>query len=115
MNRMERVNSELKKQLSLILMDGIKDPRVAGCLIGVQNVSCDSDLTLAKIYVSIMGSNGKEKQAIEGLNNAQGYLKSCLKSKIQLRALPELRFIYDDSINYSIKIDQIIEDIKHQN
>lgn len=112
MNRMERINSELKKQLALILRDGIKDPRVSGCLIGVQEVSCDDDLTLAKVYVSVMGKSGQEQQAIDGLNNAEGYIKSCLKSKVNLRAIPQLRFIYDNSIEYSMKIEKIIADIK---
>lgn len=110
MNRMERVNSEIKKQLSLILLDGVKDPRVSG-LISVMKVSCDDDLTYAKVYVSIMGAQGKEKEVIEGLNNAQGYLKSCLKGKIKMRALPQLHFIYDDSIDYGMKIAEIIESI----
>lgn len=111
MNRTERTNAELKKQLSLILLDGIKDPRVTG-LISIMKVSCDDDLTLAKVYISVLGADGKENQVVEGLNNAQGYIKSCLKSKIKLRALPQLRFVFDDSIQYGIKISKIIADIK---
>lgn len=110
MNRMERVNSEIKKQLSLILLDGIKDPRVTG-LVSVLKVSCDDDLTYAKVYVSVMGADGKEKQVVKGLNNAEGYIKSCLKGKIKMRAVPKLHFVYDDSIDYGMKIADLIESI----
>lgn len=111
MNRIERTNSELKKQLSIILSNGIRDPRVVG-LITVLKVDCDPDLTLAKVYVSVMGANGKEKEVIEGLKSAEGYIKACLKTKIKLRAMPELRFILDDSIDYGMKIAKILEEIK---
>ncbi len=111
MNRVERTNSELKKQLSLILLDGVKDPRVEG-LISIMKVDCDEDLTYAKVYVSVLGADGRENKVVEGLNSAQGYIKSCLKNKIKLRALPQLNFIFDDSIQYGMKIAKIIEDIK---
>ncbi|MEG1535702.1 MAG: 30S ribosome-binding factor RbfA [Clostridia bacterium] len=111
MIRQERTNAELQKQLAIILSDGIKDPRVQGCMVSILRVECDSDLTLARIFVSIYGADGREKEVIEGLNSAQGYIKSCLKNKIKLRALPQLKFIYDDSIVYSMKIEKIIKDL----
>lgn len=110
MNRVERTNSELKKQLSSVLQDGIKDPRVQG-LITIMKVDCDPDLTLAKVYVSVLGANGKEKEVIEGLSSAEGYIKSCLKGKIKLRSLPQLRFILDENLDYSYKISKILHEI----
>lgn len=112
MNRIDRINSELKKQLSIVLRDGINDPRVAGKMVCVTDVSVDRDLTLAQIYVSVLGvEEGKEQEVLDGLNNAQGFIKSCLKTKIKLRAMPELRFFYDNSLNYGMKISKIIDEI----
>lgn len=112
MNRIDRINAELKKQLSIVLRDGINDPRVKGKMICVTDCSVDRDLTLAQVYVSILGiEQGKESEVIDGLNNAEGFIKSCLKTKIKLRAMPELRFFYDNSLNYGMKISKIIDEI----
>lgn len=111
MSRIERINAELQKQLSIVLRDGINDPRVAGKMICVTDVEVDSDLTLAQVYISVLGGEGSEQSILNGLDSAQGYIKSCLKSKIKLRNMPALRFKYDNSISYGRKIDKIIDEI----
>ena len=111
MSRIERINAELKKQLSIVLRDGITDPRVAGKIICVTDVEVDKDLTLAQVYISVLGGEGNEDTILAGLSSAEGYIKSCLKSKIKLRNMPALRFIYDNSISYGRKISQIIDEI----
>ncbi len=114
MNRTDRINAELKKQLSIVLRDGVNDPRVAGKIICVTEVSVDSDLTLAQVYVSVLGAQGREKEVLDGLNSAEGHIKSCLKSKIKLRSMPALRFIYDNSLDYGMKISRIIDEINSE-
>lgn len=109
-NRIERINAELKKQLAPIIENELTDPRIKG-LISIIKVDCDSDLSVCKVYLSILGANGEEEQAVKAINNAEGYIKNILKKKIQLRALPEFRFYLDDSISYGIKISQILHDI----
>ncbi len=111
MSRIERINAELKKQLSIVLQDGISDPRVAGKMICVTEAQVDKDLTLAQIYISVLGAEGNEQDILDGLNSAEGYIKSCLKSKIKLRNMPALRFIYDNSISYGRKISKILDEI----
>lgn len=110
MNRLDRINSELKKQLAIILRDGVRDPRVRG-MISVMEVSVDKDLTLAKVYVSIFGADGSEKEVLEGLNSAQGYIKSRLKNMMILRAVPALRFILDTSITYGMSMDKRLTEL----
>lgn len=111
MNRYERIDAELKKQLSIILRDGINDPRVAGKMICVTDAKVDRDLTLAQVYISVLGANGHEKEILDGLQSAEGYIKSCLKTKIKLRNMPALRFIFDNSLDYGMKISKILDDI----
>ncbi|MDE6758534.1 MAG: 30S ribosome-binding factor RbfA [Clostridia bacterium] len=111
MSRIERINAELKKQLSIVLRDGISDPRVSGKIICVTDVEVDKDLTLAQIYISVLGGEGNEQDILAGLQSAEGYIKSCLKSKIKLRNMPALRFFYDNSISYGRKISKIIDEI----
>lgn len=108
---MDRINSELQKQLSIVLRDGVRDPRVSGCMVSVMEVSADKDLTLAKVYVSIFGADGREEEVLKGLNSAEGYIKSCLKNKIILRAMPSLRFILDTSISYGMKMDKRLTEL----
>lgn len=110
-NRIERINAELKKQLSPIISNDLKDPRVKG-LISIVKVDTDNDLSTCKVYLSILGADGDEKEVVKAVNNAEGFIKSILKSKIQLRCLPELRFILDDSISYGIKIESILQNLK---
>lgn len=111
MNRYERINAELKKQLSVILRDGVNDPRVAGKIICVTDTRVDRDLTLAQVYISVLGANGNEQEILDGLHSAEGHIKSCLKSRIKLRNMPALRFIYDNSLDYGMKISGIIDDL----
>lgn len=107
MNRMERVNSELRKQIS-VLVDTVKDPRVNG-MISVLRVDCDEDLTLAKVYVSVMGAQSSPQAVVDALNGAQGYIRSCLRNKVKLRNIPTLQFRYDDSMEYGMKISRILD------
>ena len=111
MSRIERINAELKKQLSIILQDGIEDPRLAGKIICVTDAKVDKDLTLAQIYVSVLGAENDEKTILDGLASAEGYIKSELKSKIKLRNMPALRFFYDDSAIYGRKISKILDEL----
>ena len=114
MNRYERINAELKKQLSIVLREGVNDPRVAGKMICVTDTQVDRDLTLAQVYVSILGANGNEKDVLDGLHSAEGYIKSRLKNMIKLRNMPARRFKLDTSRDYGMKISKIIAEI-HKN
>lgn len=110
MNRLDRINSELKRQLAIILHDGVRDPRVSG-LVSVMDVSVDKDLTLAKVYVSIFGQQGSVEDVLAGLNSAQGYIKSRLKNMMILRAIPSLRFILDTSVSYGMSMDKRLTEL----
>ena len=109
-NRIERINAELKKQLAPIINEELSDPRIKG-MISIVKVDCDSDLSVCKVYLSVLGADGEEKQVVDAIQNGQGYIKNILKKRIILRSLPELRFYLDDSITYGIKISQILNDI----
>lgn len=108
MGRIERVDSEIKKQLSQLISEGIKDPRVKG-MISVMSVKTDSELEQSKIYISVYGADPAE--VVAGLNSAAGYLRAKISEKIKLRSMPMLKFYYDDSVDYSIKIDKILREI----
>jgi len=110
MSRIERIEAEMAKQIALVIQqDGVKDPRVKG-LISVLRVTVDTELSYAKVYVSILGADGHEQDVVDGLNNAEGFIKSRLNKKMRLRALPELHFIYDDALVYGAYMNQKLTD-----
>lgn len=109
-NKIERINSELKKQIAQIISQEIKDPRVKG-MISIVKVDCDNDLKTCKVYLSVLGAEGEEKNIIKALTNGEGFIKNILKKRMQIRTIPELRFELDDSIGYGIKISKILSGI----
>jgi ribosome-binding factor A len=88
----------------------MKDPRI-GTITSVLKVDTTNDLKYCKVYVSILGDDEKKQEVMEGITHAAGYIRSLIAERINLRVTPELKFILDDSLEYSFKIDKIIRDI----
>ena len=113
MERTDRIEEEIKKIVSKLIDNGIKDPRVNG-LISVTKVDVSKDLKYCKIYVSMLGTKDV-KEAMEGLESAKGVVRKEIGAKIRTFNTPEVKFIYDDSMAYGQHIDEIISglNIKH--
>ncbi|MCI9016677.1 MAG: 30S ribosome-binding factor RbfA [Clostridia bacterium] len=108
-NRFNRINEELKKEISHIITYEIKNPNISG-LISVTRVKVTPDLKYAKTYVSILNSKNL-KQTLQGLKKSSGFVRTQLAKTINLRVTPEIIFELDDSIEYGAKIDSILKDI----
>lgn len=108
-NRMSKVDEEIKRELSVIISQDLKNPNITG-LISVTKVKTSPDLKSAKVYVSILNSKSKEN-TMQGLKNASGFIRSELARRIVLRYTPELIFEIDDSMEYGAKIDNILKEI----
>ena len=105
----ERVNSELKRQISKIIAEDIKDPRLGKALVGVTKVYTTPDLKYAKVYLSVFASSDEERQeAFVTVCRSAAFIRARLKDSLNIRLVPELRFLQDDSVDYSIKIDGLI-------
>lgn len=107
--RFERINEELKREISHIISYELKNPNVTG-LISVTRVKVTPDLKYAKIYVSILNSKNVS-QTLDGLKKSSGFIRSQIAKTINLRITPELVFELDDSIEYGSKIDSILREI----
>ena len=92
-------------------MTEVKDPNVK--FVTVTDAHVTNDLSYAKIYVTVLN---KEyiTETLKALNNAKGFIRNELKNRMDIRNIPELEFVYDESIEYGSKIEKIIEDI-HKN
>lgn len=108
-NRLNRINEELKKEISQIISFELKNPEATG-LISITKVKITPDLKYAKIYVSLLNSKNEEK-TIEALKQSSGYIRSLIAKRVNLRITPELVFEKDDSMEYGMKIDSILKDL----
>ncbi|MBR3163368.1 MAG: 30S ribosome-binding factor RbfA [Clostridia bacterium] len=108
-NRFGRIDEEFKKEISQIINYELKNPNVTG-MISVTKVKVTSDLSYAKVAVSILNSKNI-KETLAGLKKSSGYIRSELAKRINLRNTPEIIFELDDSLEYGAKIDSILKDI----
>ncbi len=96
--RVERVASLIRREVSELLIGGIKDERVSQGMVSVTNVEVAGDLQHCKIFVSIFGSDEDRSQAMEGLRSASAYVKGELGRRLQMRRTPEVIFVLDRGI-----------------
>jgi len=108
--RLNRVNEELKRELSTVINYELKNPNVTG-MISVTRVKITPDFKYAKVYVSILNSNNIEK-TMQGLKESSGFFRSRIAKDINLRITPELVFELDDSLEYGERIDSILKELK---
>jgi len=108
-NRMNRINEELKREISNIINYELNNPKATG-LISVTKVKVTPDLRYAKVYVSMINEKNK-KATISALKKSSGYIRGEIAKKINLRITPELVFELDDSLEYGAKMEEIIKEI----
>lgn len=105
----ERVASDMQRELGSILLLEAKDEDFKN--VTITDVEVTNDLSFAKIYFTT--TDNKEKVE-KDLNNAVGFFRSMLAERLEIRHTPELRFIFDESIEYGAKIEKIIEELHNE-
>jgi ribosome-binding factor A len=106
--RSDRVAELLQRELSQLIQLEIKDPRLPA-FVTISSVTVSRDLNYAKVYFTILSGDKKETTTV--LNNAANYLRSVLAKTIKLYTMPQLMFIYDESIEYGINLSKLIDDV----
>lgn len=105
-----RINGEVQKELSKVISQEIKDPRIDP-MTSVLDVEVSPDLKHAKVYISVYGDEEKKMATLEGLRSATPFIRKHLASTINLRNTPELTFLIDDSIEYGVNMSKLIDDV----
>ena len=105
-----RINGAVQKELSRIIQNGIKDPRIAP-LTSVVSVEVAPDLKTCKAYISVLGSEKAAADTLAGLKSAEGFIRRQLAHTVNLRNTPEIRFILDQSIEYGVTMTKLIDDV----
>lgn len=111
-HRVGRVSETVKEEISQILHDELKDPRIG--FVTVTGADVASDLGHAKVFVSIMGSSEQVKESIIALNRAAGFVRTELGKRVRLRHTPELVFKLDSSIEQGVRIAALLDEVLEQ-
>lgn len=106
-NKMERIDSEIMREISSIIVYELKDPRLT-TMVTITQVITAKDLKTAKVYVSVLDDNNV-KGVLDILNRASGFIRSQLFERLKIRMVPYFTFIADTSISHGFHIDKILK------
>ena len=111
-HRVERVAEQIREEVSQILSTEVADPGVG--LVTVTRVKVSPDLSLARIYWTIMGDAAQRKQTTKALSRAAGFVRHLLSVRLTLRRSPEVHFVFDQSVAAQDRVEQILHELKQE-
>jgi ribosome-binding factor A len=107
--RIQKAAQAIREVVSMAILTDLKDPRIEN--VTVTYVEVSPDMRLAKVHVSIMGSESRQKLSMHGLQNSAGNLQAKICKRIDTRYTPKLKFVLDMGIKRSIEIEQILDEV----
>ena len=113
MRRIERLNEQFKREVTSILLERVRDPRIG--VVTVTGVDVTADLWMARIYVRLFGDDTEREEALAGLGAAAPFIRRSLGSSLRLRRVPELRFVEDHTEEQASRIEDILRDVLPEN
>lgn len=112
--RQERMSVEIKRNLSSIIQQDIKDPRIDFSTVSITRVDIPADISHARINISILGDEAKQTETMKALQRAKGHIRTELARQLQIRHAPELEFRLDKSIEHGIRMSTLLEEISKE-
>jgi ribosome-binding factor A len=109
--RRERLNENIKELLSELILKEIKDPRIG--FVTITAVKVSADVMTAKVYFSVMGSEEDRQDSLKGLISASGFMRRVVGDQLKLHHVPEFYFVYDDSLDKAMKIEEVLKELKN--
>jgi ribosome-binding factor A len=106
--RPERVAQFMKREIAAILEHQLDDPRLRGLVVSVTDVEVSHDLSSAKVFVSVLEDGEPRERALQALQSARGFVRHALAPKLELREVPEIRFVHDGSIERGARVEEIL-------
>jgi ribosome-binding factor A len=111
--RIDRIEEQLRIELSEIIEREIHDPRIG--LTTVTAVKVSPDLRHGRVFVTVLGDDSQKKKALEGLRSAASFVRRSLSKRLHhMRRIPELSFDYDEAIEKGMRIEKLLDEIKHE-
>ena len=108
---MERVAERVRIELSTLLIRAVRDPAVSA--VTITHVAMNADLQLARIYYTVLDESNR-REAARGLRRAKTYLRRAIGQRLQLRQVPELRFVFDETLDRQDRLAKIFTEIENQ-
>lgn len=112
--RVSRVSALIKREISQLLLQEIKDDRVGAGMVSVTDVDVSGDLQHAKIFVSIYGTDEAKAETMDGLKAATGFVRRELGQRLGLRRTPEIMFLEDESLERGDRLLSLINQLSHE-
>ena len=109
--RTDRINEQLREEISRVLARQIKDPRL-NSVISITRVESSSDLRSARVYISVLGNDIQRKEALEGLQSAASFLRREIRDRINMKHTPFMTYLLDDSIQEADHLLRLLNDVK---
>jgi len=111
--RADRVGDSILREIASMLQRGdIRDPRIG--FITITHVKLSADLKEARVYFSRLGTDEEKADSLQGLTSAIGYIRRSLGQSLKLRAVPKIRFFFDETLEYAEHIDELLHEIKKE-
>lgn len=110
-HREEKINEEIKRALTSVIRE-LKDPRLSSGMVSILKADVTKDLKFCKVYISVLGNEESKNEIKKGLESAKGFIKKEISARVKLRAVPELIFTIDNSIEEGDRILKIMENLK---
>jgi ribosome-binding factor A len=107
-SRAARIADQIQRDLSVLIRQEVKDPRVG--LVTITAVEVNRDLSHAKVYVSSLAEVASTEQSVEALQHAAGFLRRQLGRGLKLRSVPQLQFLYDASVERGVRLSHLIDE-----
>ncbi len=108
--RSHRVGEQIQKEISELLVKGLKDPRIG--FVTITGVEVTPDLHLARVYYTVFGEEEVRRETAAGLRSSIPYIRRELGKRLRMRYIPDLIFEYDSSVEYGNRIENLIKEIK---
>ncbi len=109
MRRIERLNEQFKREITSILLEDVRDPRIG--TLTVTGVDVTSDLWLARVHVRLFGDDAEREEALAGLEAAAPFIRRAIASSLRIRRVPELRFVEDHTQDQASRIEEILRSV----
>ncbi len=112
MDKLKKTEIDLQREISFIINSKVKDPRIG--FVTITGIRLSPDFHYMDVYFTLLDEKGDIKSCLDGLNTCKGFIKKNIKTRIRIKTMPEIKFIYDKSIENGLRINTIIEDLKRK-
>lgn len=110
--RIDRVKKLIKEEVSLIIQNKMKDPRIG--FVTVTDIELSKDLKQAQIFLSVMGTQKEKDDTMKALKGAEGFVWEILRKSIQIKYMPKISFVMDDSLERGSRVLSLLNEIKDE-